>query len=307
MRILLSLLLAAIFLGSCIGTDEVDDPIVAARVEIVPDRIALLVGTTTTASASYFNTFGIAETVALEWEVLPSNIASVNQSGLITALAPGQAKLFVKHQGVADSVRIAVVIDESAAASVDISTNKTSLALNETVALSAVVKNIDDIVITTSTIEWKSSDENIITIDSDGKATGIGNGMAKVFAIVDGVFSNEIEMMVGAVRIATFVSANGYDASGTAELVVVNEDLVLMLNEDFMTDFALGTFIYMANSNSSGTTIKSNGIELGEIKTGGSHMFNITEKFPSVTPTQFRYVIVLCKPASVVFGYADFN
>ncbi|MGE0588916.1 MAG: Ig-like domain-containing protein [Cyclobacteriaceae bacterium] len=307
MRILLPLLLVAIFLGSCIGTDEVDDPVVAEKIEIVPDRIALLVGTSTTASATFFNTFGIAETVALEWEVVPSNIASVDPSGLITALSPGQAKLFVKHQGVADSVRIAVVIDENAAASVDISAAKTSLALSETISLSAVVKNIDDMEITTSTIEWKSSDEDVITIDTNGQATGVGNGLAKVFAIVDGVFSNEIEMMVGAARIATFVSANGYDASGTAELVEVNGDLVLMLNEDFMTDFALGTFIYMANSNSSGTSIKSNGIELGEITTNGSHMFNITEKFPDVTPIQFRYVIVLCKPASVVFGYADFN
>jgi hypothetical protein len=74
-----------------------------------------------------------------------------------------------------------------------------------------------------------------------------------------------------------------------------------------MTDFALGTFIYLANNNSSGTAIRNEGIELGEIKTNGSHTFNVTQNFPNATLSQFEYVIVLCKPASIPFGFAQLD
>lgn len=105
----------------------------------------------------------------------------------------------------------------------------------------------------------------------------------------------------------TFVSANGYKASGMAVLEDDNGDIILSFSDDFMASFALGTFIYLANNNSSGTSIRSNGIELDEIKKNGSHTFNVTQKFPGTTISQYKYVIVLCKPASIVFGYAEMN
>lgn len=294
-------------LGGCIGTDLVDDPIVAERLVIFPDRIALLVDNTTQATATFYNQYGVEEKVTISWSTQPTSIATVDQDGLVSAAAPGQALLIAAYGALKDTVRIAVVLNENAAASIDISVPKTSLALGEKTTFTAVVKNINDQPMTSSTIDWFSTNESVLTIDANGLATGAGIGAATVYAIADGVYSNEIEMSVGQIRIGTFVSANGYNTSGMATLQVVNGELILQLGENFMTDFALGTFVYLANNNTSGTAIRSEGVELGEIKTNGAHTFNVTQKFPAVTLSQYKYVIILCKPASIPFGYAQLN
>jgi len=308
MRKLAGALVLIWLLSGCIGTDVVDDPVVGESLEIFPDRIALLIGNSTMATATYYDQFGIAKEVDLEWNAEPAAIATVDQNGVVTGVAPGQAQLFVIYQGLIDSVRIAVVVDENAAASVDLSSANTSLDIGETALLTAVVKNIDDETITSSTLTWHSSNESVLTVSSDGVALAISSGAAAVYAMADGVFSNEIHFMVGGgIRMGTFVSANGYQASGTAILNNTSGDLILMFNENFMTSFALGTFIYLSNNNTSGTTIRAQGIELGEITANGSHMFNVTQKFPTATLEQYQYVIVLCKPATLVFGYAELN
>ncbi len=294
-------------LGSCIGTDLVDAPVVGESLVIMPDRIALLIGNDQEATATYYNPFGVVEEVEITWKTEPTNIATVDVNGKVTAVSPGQAMLFAMHGELMASVRIAVVLDENSAASVDISAEKTSLANGESMVLSALVKNIDEQPITTSTVMWQSSDETVITVASDGTATAVGNGIAKLFAIVDGVYSNEIEVIVGGIRTGTFVPANGYNASGTATLKLENQELILEFSDDFMTSFALGTFIYLSNNNVSGTAIRSEGIELGEINSNGTHTFNVTQSFPNVTLSQYQYVVILCKPASIPFGYAIFN
>lgn len=309
MKNFLLAIMCLIFMAGCIGTDLVDDPVVGEKIEIMPDRIALLIGTSTIATAMYYNQFGVVEPVNVLWSASPSSIASVTQSGLINAMAPGQAMLFATYGGLTDSVRVVVVLNENAAASVNIEPSKTSLTAGETVNLTATVRNIDDDIITTAAIEWISNDETIATVSSNGAVTAIGNGIVTINAIADGVYSNDILLMVGEASttklMGTFVSANGYLASGMAALSNENGDLILTFSENFMTSFALGTFIYLANNNSSGTSIRSQGIELGQITMNGSHSFNVTSKFPNVTAAQHKYVIVLCKPASLVFGFAE--
>lgn len=297
----------ALLLGGCIGTDLVDDPIIGDRLEIFPQRIALLIGNSTTAVANYSDVYGVEKDVSISWSTQPTSIASVDGNGKVTGVAPGQALLIASFGELKDTVRIAVVLDENAAASVDISATKTSLVSGESLTLSAIVKNIDDQPITTSTIQWFSSNEAVATVNADGLLMALSNGVVTVYAIVDGVFSNEIEIIVGGIRSGTFMSANGYNASGMGTLKLENGALILSLNENFMTSFALGTFIYLANNNTSGTAIRNEGVELGEITTNGAHTFNVSQKFPNVTLSQYQYVIVLCKPASIPFGYAQLN
>ena len=82
--------------------------------------------------------------------------------------------------------------------------------------------------------------------------------------------------------------------------------MFLYLSEDFETSFALGTFIYLANS-TDGTAVRAQGVEIAEIKDNGAKEFNVSQIDPSIQLDDFRYVIILCKPASITFGYADLN
>lgn len=297
-----------LLLGGCIGTDVVDDPLVDGRLEITPESIAMMVGETKMVDARYFNTFGIEETVPITWSTSLESIATVNAGGQISAKSAGQAFLFAAYSVTKDSIRITVVQDDTEVASVQLVVPKTSLAIGESVTATAVAKNINNESIAGGVAQWFSSDDAVAAIDESGLVMAQANGTARIHAIVDGVFSNEVEITVGGgKRTGTFQSANGYDASGMATLELINDELILKFSDNFMTDFALGTFIYLANNNTSGTTIRNEGIELGEITMNGAHTFNVTQNFPGTTLSQFEYVIVLCKPASIPFGFAQLN
>jgi hypothetical protein len=73
----------------------------------------------------------------------------------------------------------------------------------------------------------------------------------------------------------TFNSAGGYKAIGTARLELLNDQLMLTLSDNFDTDFALGTFIYLANS-TNGSVVRSTGFEVAQIFNDGGKTFNIT-------------------------------
>ena len=299
---------ALLFLVGCIGTDLVDDPVGNVKFEIQPERIAVLVGSSKMAEANYYNTFGVKESVPTFWTITPNTIAGVNGIGQVNGKARGQALLFASYASASDSIRVTVVQDETEVAYVDISTLKTSLSLGESVTVMFMTKNINELEIPGGEAQWFSTDESVLTINQMGIMTGQSKGSANVYAVIDGVYSNEIEVAIGeGIRTGTFQSANGYEATGMVTLETVGGNLILKLGDDFMTDFALGTFIYLANNNSSGTAIRNEGIELGEITTNGSHTFNVTQNFPDVTLSQFEYVIVLCKPASIPFGFAQLD
>lgn len=76
------------------------------------------------------------------------------------------------------------------------------------------------------------------------------------------------------------------------------------MSSNFETSFALGTFIYLANS-TSGSSVRSTGLEVAEIKNNGAKTFNITQIKSNATLTDFKYVVILCKPASLTFGFAE--
>lgn len=305
MRNVVAAILILVLLGGCIGTDLQDAPIVGEKLEITPDRIALLIGNSTKAEAAFNNQYGVLEEASVSWSVEPGTIATVDSDGLVAAIAPGQAQLFASFKELVDSIRIAVVINENAAASVDISVSKTSLSIGESVMLAAIIKNINDEPIATSTVQWQSSNESVVTVSLDGTVNAVGNGTASVFGIADGVYSNEILFTVSGLLQGNFVPQGGYQASGTATLRNENGNLILEFSDNFMTSFALGTYIYLSPSISNGSAVQTGGIELGQISTNGVHSWNVTQLFPGTTATQFQYVVILCKPANVLFGYAQ--
>ena len=155
---------------------------------------------------------------------------------------------------------------------------------------------------------WTVSDETVATIDQDGLLTGIGDGRLDVMATVAGVSSEPLPIMVGLqARTGTLQGVGSYQAIGTATLYVnENEELMLELSDNFTTSFALGTFAYLANS-TDGSVVRAQGLEIAEIKENGGKLYNVSAINPDVELYDYRYVIILCKPASITFGYADLN
>lgn len=321
MKKLLLLLVATLW--GCVGLDMKDDAIrpvqfsvVSSTKVIVTDdggnlaakgsmaRLALLVGEKQLIATEFLNKYGVKESKSLTWISSMPSVATASNNE-VTALAAGTCFLSTTIEGKSVSVNLTVVassINDVASVSVTISAPATtSLQVNGTAQLVAEAKNMSGTTLNGKTVEWFSENANILTVSTNGLVTAIANGEAEVHAKVEGVKSNSIKFSVGTVNqlTGTFQSAGGYFAKGTVTAKELNGKLVIDLGSDFSASVARGTFIYLANSTSGGT-VKSAGLELGQWSSGAQ-----TYQVSGVTLTQYKYVVVLCKPAGVTFGFAE--
>lgn len=293
-------------LHGCIGTDYVDDPIIGERIEINVLQLALSVDESYPLSATFYDQYGIEKPATFIWVSSNSPVATVDTNGVVKAISKGQAMIIASFgTTVSSSVNITIVEDETQVATVEITSpsNKISLAIGESHTLKVEVKNINDALLLGRTIEWFSENSSIATV-SDGVVTGVSAGLVDIHAKVEGVKSNLLNFSVGSGLSGNFVSAGGYKAIGMASLKEVNGDIILEFSNNFETSFALGTFVYMANV-TNGTQVKANGLEVAQITTNGAKTFNLSAIKPDIKFTDYKYVIILCKPASVTFGYAE--
>lgn len=110
-------------------------------------------------------------------------------------------------------------------------------------------------------------------------------------------------------RSGTLQGRGGYAAAGTVTLSQNDEgDLVLRTSDDFAVTLALGTFLYLSNSEL-GNETAANGLEVADVSENlsGARTFNVTQRDASVALDTYQYVIVLCKPARITFGAAELN
>lgn len=304
------LLLFPFLLSACIGTDVLDDEIVERRFEIIGNDTSVFINQSIQLSSNYFNQYGLEEAVDVVWNSSDINVISINNDGLANSIGTGQSFIFAAYDGLfTDSILISVVESASAIARVSITNpGSNTVMIGDTINLIAGAFTIDNQIVD-STISWSVSNTQIASIDSNGRFIALENGTVNVFASAGDIISSPLEITISTIteKTATFSGMNNYDASGTARLFFNDDnDLILELSSDFDTDFALGTFIYLANS-TNGSSVKGGGLELGGITTDGMHTFNVSDLNPSADLDSYRYAIVLCKPASITFGSADFN
>ncbi len=314
------LIACTLLLSSCIGTDNVDDPIVGASIERIPISydpsnqpvyiLPLLEEDSGNVTGTYFNQYGIEENVQILWESDDSSIASVDISGLVIGQSSGQTNV----NGSVGATKsgpflINIVQTEEEVAMVAISSSQGQLIeIDQDLPLNISITNLLGEELEGLDVTWTATDSEILSVNSEGVVTGISDGFAEVYAVVEGMESNRLGIMVGSIsRVGSFQGASGYNASGTTELYLTeNGDLMLSLSDNFETDFALGTFVYLSNS-TSGSEVASAGLEIAGISENGGAVFNVSTIDPSVTINDFNYVIILCKPATITFGYAQLD
>lgn len=142
---------------------------------------------------------------------LVSNISAINKKLMEYSFAPASmVKIFFKANSVGNSLHIAFdniafmadddchmhgTVDTVAIESIEISAAKTSLKIGSSVTLGALINPSNA---TDKTISWHSSNEEVLSIDKNGKATAIKDGEAMVYALSadESVKSNEIKITV---------------------------------------------------------------------------------------------------------------
>ena len=165
---------AAMFMASCTedpignGNDPNGNDPVEVNVALDRNEMTLTIGQTAQLIASV-----TPEGTEVEWTSDDSSIASVDENGLVTAVAEGTATITVSAGDVSDECT--VVVTPVAVESVTLDQEYLEIHVGETAVLSAVVAPDNAQYV----LSWESSDEAIATV-ADGTVTAVAIGNATV-------------------------------------------------------------------------------------------------------------------------------
>jgi uncharacterized protein YjdB len=185
-----AVLTAAFLLTSCGGFFPASDQIVS--LSLSPSSAYLRPQGTTqfSATATFGNNTTGDVTSQVAWNSSATNIATVDNSGLVTAVALGNATLTAKSNNSSVTATAPITVSSKTITAITVNpTNATiSISSGQTQQFTASATfsdgSIGDI---TSSAAWTSSDPSIAIITSTGLATPVNMGTATISAAAGGV------------------------------------------------------------------------------------------------------------------------
>ena len=117
------------------------------------------------------------------WSSSDENVATVDQNGLATAVAGGNATITATADGVAGTATLTV---EAVVGSVTVRPLEATVDEGETNQFVAIVTDLRGNPMTADVV-WSSSDEDVATVDQNGLARAIADGSVTITATAGGV------------------------------------------------------------------------------------------------------------------------
>ena len=176
-------------------------PVPVASVLVAPAQATLTVGQTFTFVATPVDRNGNAlPGRTATWASSDNDIATVDGSGRVSALAPGSATITATIDGIAGTASVAV--SAVPVASVTISPPTASLVVGGTVTLAPTTRDASGAVLTGRTVSWATSDAAVATVTQSGLVTAVAPGTATITATSEGQ-SATAAISVAAAPVAT--------------------------------------------------------------------------------------------------------
>ena len=149
------------------------------------------------------------------WSSSDEKVAKVDNSGKVTAVSAGTATITAKAGEV--TATCTVTVKEKTVSVTEVSLNKTALELtvegSETLTATVKPDNATD-----KTVTWASSDTAIVTVDANGKVTGVKEGTATITATTkDGGKKAECKVTVKAKTTEITISLDKTEAAMKVE------------------------------------------------------------------------------------------
>ncbi len=183
-------------------------------VTVNPSTLNLIVNETGQLTATVSPENATNQLVA--WSTTNNSVATVDQTGLVTASGTGTAKIVVTTDdgGFTDTCYVTVSAASIPVSGVTIQPTTMNLYVAETGQLTETVVPPDA---TNKNVTWSSTNEAIATVNATGLVTAVSEGVAKIaVTTVDGGFSDTCTVTVSHVPIApVLVSAVGGDQQVT--------------------------------------------------------------------------------------------
>ena len=116
---------------------------------------------------------------AVTWESGDPSVATVDATGLATAIGNGTVSIAATAEAASGTARVTV---DQVVAALDVSPSSVSLALDDSLRLEVEASDANGHPVTDPGLAWRSTDESIATVDATGLVIGVGLGMATVRA-----------------------------------------------------------------------------------------------------------------------------
>lgn len=121
----------------------------------------------------------------ITWTATPATVGTVNDTGLVTTVAPGTLTITAAIEGKSGTARVTVINDNPVAV-VTISSPVQALIPNGKAQLSATLKDSSGRTLTGRNITWTASPTTVGTVSSAGLVTAVAPGSLQVTATSEG-------------------------------------------------------------------------------------------------------------------------
>jgi uncharacterized protein YjdB len=108
----------------------------------------------------------------------------VSNTGLVTSVGAGTAKITATSEGKSDNADITVVLS---VATVTLSPSSFNLRVGDRRDLDVTVRAANGTVLTGRTVTWTTSNALVATVNGNGRVTAVLVGQATITATVEGV------------------------------------------------------------------------------------------------------------------------
>ena len=156
-----------------------------ATVTVSAAQASVVVGTSVQMTPTTLDAAGNVLTGrTVSWSSADAAVASVNTSGSVTGVSPGQTTITATSEGRMGSAPITVLTD---VVSVDVIPNPAVVISTLSLQMTASAQAADASALTGKTFTWATADAAIATVDSNGLVTGGTPGSTTVSATSEGI------------------------------------------------------------------------------------------------------------------------
>ena len=190
-------------------------PVAVTGVSLSQTEVTLAVGGTLTLTATFIPDYAVSK---VTWSSSDEAVATVNESGVVTAKAEGTATITVSSIDGTVTATCAITVGVPVTG-VSLSQTSAKLHFGETLALTATVTPANA---TNKRVTWSSSNQDVATVDENGVVTAKTEGTATITATTaDGGKKATCTVTV------SYVLVTGVSLSQTSAAIEVGETLKL--------------------------------------------------------------------------------
>ena len=228
-------------------------PLEVSKIEIDRSNFSLDIGSNITLKINFYPT---GSTSSIKWTSSDSGIAKVDQNGKVTGVKEGSATITATtSNNLKATSKVNVIKNTVSVTSVKLDKTTASINIGSTLTLKATITPSDA---SNKTLEWKSSNTNVATVDQSGKVTAKGVGTADIEVKTNNGKTAKCSITVKAIEVTSIE----LDKTSTS----VNIGSSVTLKATVKPDNATNKKLTWSSSNTSVATVDQNGKVTGVSK-----------------------------------------